>query len=299
MSPKRPSKEKRAARNRAQRAALEARKAAARREAAAQGQSGDGGGRGGRFGRRGTGGSGSAGRRPTLAEARALQPPGYRAALTAIFTAAVGIVMLCTVMTVPTDGQGDPYTSDTLTADWVATALDAAQDQPGLTAAELADAIDEWTPQREDKPFAVVQWPLSLSLALPLIGAGLAFYAVRRRAGSRALTRALYTTMFGSILALGAVILFVPTILSVGVAMFQVRKAEMQAQAEARDQGGVIDVDSEEVDDEDEEDEELAELAAEDALLDVDEDDEDDADDDVAIDDAVRVERDEVDDAQR
>ncbi|HLT17231.1 MAG TPA: hypothetical protein VK007_11050 [Acidimicrobiales bacterium] len=293
MSQKRPSKQKRAARNRQQRAALEARKAAARREAAAQAQAGDGGGRGGRFSRRRAGGAtpASTSRRPTLAEARALQPPGYRAALAAIFTAVVAIIMLTTVLTVPSDGSGNPYTSYTLAADWVASAIDTAQDQPGLTAAELADAVDDWTPHREEKPFAVVQWPLSITLVLPLIGAGLAFHAVRRRASSRALTRALYTTLFGSILALGAVMLFIPTILAVVVAMFQVRKVEMQAQAEAR-ADGVIDVDSEEVDD-DEDDEAAADdldvqLLDEAAL-----DDEDDEDDEPV------AERDGADDAQR
>src|SRR5690606_34964333 len=145
MSRKRPSKQKRAARNRQQRAALEARKAAARREAAAQAQAGDGGGRGGRFSRRRAGGAtpASTSRRPTPAEARALQPPGYRAALAAIFTAVVAIIMLTAVLTVPSDGSGNPYTAYALAADWVASAIDTAQDQPGLTAAELADAVDD------------------------------------------------------------------------------------------------------------------------------------------------------------
>jgi|GEM_PF-4419328 hypothetical protein len=259
MSPKQPSKQKRAAQNRAQRAAREARKAAAHAPAGARTSTGGGasGRRGGLLSRlRGTGAPTSSaatgtGRRPTLAEARSMQPPGYRAALSAVFAAVAAIVLCSFLLRYPVDGQGDLYTGETLVADWVATALDAAQAAPGLDAAALADSIEEWTPDRADKAVAAALWPWSIAIVLPLIGAGITFWAVRRRAGSKVLNRALYATLFGAVLTQGLLLLFIPVVLAVGVAMFQVRKAEAQAMAAAPGEDGVIDVDSEELEPED------------------------------------------------
>lgn len=180
-----------------------------------------------------------------------MQPPGYRAALSAVF-AAVAAIILCTfLLRYPVDGQGDLYTSETLVADWVATALDAAQDDPSLDAAALADSIEEWTPDRADKTVAAALWPWSIAIFLPLIGAGITFWAVRRRSSSKVLNRALYATLFGAVLTQGLLLLFIPVVLAVGVAMFQVRKAEAQAMAAAAGSDGVIDVDSEELEPED------------------------------------------------
>ncbi len=252
MSPKQPSKQKRAAQNRAQRAAREARKAAASAPAASRATSGGGGGGGGLFSRLRGGSAGGrasaagATRRPTLAEARAMQPPGYRAALSAVFAAVAAIFLCSFLLRYPVDGQGDLYTSETLVADWVATAIDAAQADPGLDAAALADSIDEWAPGRADETVAAALWPWSIAIVLPLIGAGITFWAVRRRSGSKVLNRALYATLFGAVLTQGLLLLFIPVVLAVGVAMFQVRKAEAQAMAAGADDG-VIDVDSEEL----------------------------------------------------
>lgn len=264
-----PSKQKRAAQNRAQRAAREARKAAASAPSGSRAASGTGRRGGGLFRRR-RGGTAAAppggSRRATLAEARALQPPGYRAALSAVFAAVAAIVMCAFLLRYPVDGQGDLYTGETLVADWVATALAAAQADPSLDAPGLAASIEEWAPDRTDEAVAVALWPWSAAIVLPLIGAGIAFWAVRRRATSRVLNRALYATLFGAVLTQGLLLLFIPVVLAVGVAMFQVRRAETQALVASAGEG-VIDVEGEEV-------------------LDADWDDEDEIDDEVAVDEA-------------
>jgi len=310
MSPKQPSKQKRAAQNRAQRAALEARKAAANVPAGTRASSGGTGrGGGGLLSRlRGSGRTSSGAttastsRRPSLAETRALQPPGYRAALSAVFAAVAALVLCAFVLRYPVDGQGDLYTSETLVADWLATAIDAAQAAPDLDAAELGDSIEVWTPDRDDKAVLAALWPWSIATVLPLIGAGITFWAVRRWAGSKVLNRALYATLFGAVLTQGLLLLFIPVVLAVGVAMFQVRKAEAQAMA-AGAEDGVIDVDSEELEAVDEEDD-LAAIEAG-ATADDGDDDDDDASvaaaeeavgpGDVEVIDAVVVERAEAD----
>lgn len=254
MSPKQPSKQKRAAQNRNERAARAARAANANAPrpdstsgstSSATGGAGSGSGgllsrlRGGGSAPRSAAGS-SGGRRPTLAEVRAMQPPGHRAALSAVFAASAAIVLCLFLLRYPVDAQGDLYTGRTLVADWAATALDAAHDQPGATADELVDSISTWTPGRGDEAVVKALWPFSLAIVLPLVGAGLAFWAVRRRSSSKVVSRTLYATLFGAVLTQGLLMLFIPTVLAVGVAMFQVRKAEMTAAAA----GGVIDVDA-------------------------------------------------------
>ena len=103
-----------------------------------------------------------------------------------------------------------------------------------------------WTPDRDDKTVLAALWPWSVATVLPLIGAGITFWAVRRRSSSKVLNRALYATLFGAVLTQGLLLLFIPVVLAVGVAMFQVRKAEAQGLATGAGDG-VIDVDSEEV----------------------------------------------------
>lgn len=297
MSPKQPSKQKRAAQNRAQRTAREARKAAANAPQSSGATTSRPAARGGLLSRFRGGGAGArtsapAGRRPTMAEARAMQPTGYRAALSAVMAAVAAIVLLVFFIETPVDGQGRAYTGEMLVADWVGTAIGAAQDQPGLDAAALADTIDDWAPDREGKPWAQVHAPFSFTLVLPLIGAGMAFWAVRRRSSSKVLMRTLYITLFGAFLSLGAMMLFLPVLLAVGVAMFQVRKAEVRelaAQTPATDEDGVIDVDGEELDIDDlddDDDYEQGELV-EAELVDGDE---------IDIADAVSVERADADD---
>jgi hypothetical protein len=254
MSPKRqPSKQKRAVQNRNQRAARAARAAnasAAPDEGVGTTSSASSGSllsrlRGGSTGnqparRSSAGGATSA--RARGAALRAHQPPGYRAALSAMLAAGAALLLCTFALRYPVDAQGDLYTSETLTADWSVTALQAAADQPDATAAEVADSIKEWAPGRDKAPVIKALWPFSLAIALPLIGAALGFWAVRKRSSSKVVNRALYATLFGAVLTQGLLLLFLPVVLAMGVAMFQVRKAETIAAASAP-ADGVIDVD--------------------------------------------------------
>lgn len=249
MSPKQPSKQKRAAQNRSQRAAREARAANANAAPALRSSGATGRGGGSLLSRlRGGGSAGRTGARPSLAAARSLQPPGYRAALSGVF-AAVAAVLLCTfALRYPVDAQGELYTKEHLAADWAMAALREAADHPEATAATVADSIDEWAPGRGKETVVKALWPFSLAVVLPLAGAGLAFQAVRRRSSSKAVNRALYATLFGAVLTQGLLLLFLPVVLAVGVAMFQARKAEAIAMAsavpdEAEGADDVIDVD--------------------------------------------------------
>jgi hypothetical protein len=263
MSPKQPSKQKRAAQNRNQRAARAARAANANAEpgavvsASTPASSGSllsrlrGGSTGhSSAGSASTGTKGSA--RARGAALRSLQPPGYRAALSAVLAAAAALLLCTFALRYPVDAQGDLYTSETLTADWSVTALRAAADQPDASATEVARSIDEWAPGRDKAPVVKALWPFSLAIVLPLMGAGIGFWAVRKRSSSKVVNRALYATLFGAVLTQGLLLLFLPVVLGLGVAMFQVRKAETIAAAGS---DGVIDV--EEVDGLDEVDEDL------------------------------------------
>jgi hypothetical protein len=270
MSPKQPSKDKRAAQNRNQRAARAARAANANAAPAPQSHTpGTGGGsllsrlRGGGASRPATR---NAGARLTAAQLRAQQPPGYRAALSGVFAAVAAVLLCMFALRYPVDAQGDLYTKEHLAADWSLTALRAAADAPEATAAAIAESIDDWSPGRSKETVIQALWPFSLAIVLPLAGAGIALQAVRKRASSKAVNRALYATLFGAVLTQGLLLLFLPVVLAVGVAMFQVRKAESLAAAAAAD--GVIDVD--EVDELDELDE-LDEVDAAGEVIDVDE----------------------------
>jgi hypothetical protein len=206
-----------------------------------------------------------------------LQPPGYRAALSAVLAAAAGALLCVFALRYPVDAQGEVYTPETVSADWSMSALRAAIEQPDAEPAALAESIDSWTPDRSKEVVVKALWPFSLAILLPLAGAGIAYQAVRRRSPSKIVSRALYATLFGAVLTQGLLLLFLPAVLSVGVAMFQVRKAEVTAAAAAGGTGGaasaVIDVDAvdEEVDQDDvgEVDDEVADIADEAEQLEV------------------------------
>lgn len=247
MSPKQPSKDKRAAQNRNQRAARAARAANANANTRPASQSHTPGAGGGSLLSRLRGGGASrpttrsAGSRLTAAQLRAQQPPGYRAALSGVFAAAAAVLLCVFALRYPVDAQGELYTKEHLAADWSLTALRAAADAPEASAAAIADSIDDWSPGRSKETVIQALWPFSLAIVLPLAGAGIALQAVRKRASSKAVNRALYATLFGAVLTQGLLLLFLPVVLAVGVAMFQVRKAESLAAAAAAE--GVIDVD--------------------------------------------------------
>ncbi len=255
MSPKRPSKQKRAAQNRSQRAARAERvqnanapSASARPATAAPTSSS-------LLSRLRTGGTPSGGRaragsfataRARGAAVRATQPPGYRAALSAVFAAGAAVMLCVVALRYPVDAHGDVYTGETLSADWAVTALRATVDHTDATPREVAASIDDWAPGRERETVATALWPFSAAIVLPLAGAGLGFQAVRRRASGKVVNRALYATLFGAVLTQGLLMLFLPVVVAMGVAMYQVRKAE--AAATASPGPGVIDVDDVDVD---------------------------------------------------
>lgn len=169
------------------------------------------------------------------------QPVGYRAALSAVLAAAAAVVLCIVALRYPVDARGDVYTRETLTADWSITALRAVAENPDANADEVAATITDWAPGRSRDTVAIALWPFSLALAFPLIGSGLGFHAVRKRSSSKVVNRALYATLFGAVLTQGLLLLFLPVVLALGVAMFQVRKAETIAAATT--EPGVIDVD--------------------------------------------------------
>ena len=182
--------------------------------------------------------------------------------MSAVLAAVAAAVVCAVALRYPVDADGDLYTRESLVADWSLTAADAAAAEPAGDAAAVADSIDEWAPGSEQETVAKALWPYSLAIVLPIIGAGLGFQAVRRRSPSKVVNRALYATLFGAVLTQGLLLLFLPTVVAMGVAMYQVRKAEAMAGSEAAsetvppDAGTVIDV--EEADDDLLEDEELA-----------------------------------------
>ncbi|MEX2293331.1 MAG: hypothetical protein WD691_06040 [Acidimicrobiales bacterium] len=253
MSPKQPSKQKRAAQNRNERAARAARatnaNAPQQMSKSTTTASSSGGGsllsrlRGGGSRQPAASAVGSA--RARGAAMRPGQPVGYRAALSAVLAAAAALVLCVVALRYPVDARGDVYTRETLTADWSMTALRSVAEHPDESAEEVAATIKEWAPGRSRDTVAKALWPFSLALVLPLIGSGLGFHAVRKRSTSKVVNRALYATLFGAVLTQGLLLLFLPVVLAMGVAMFQVRKAETIAAS--RGTPGVIDVDGDEV----------------------------------------------------
>jgi hypothetical protein len=79
-------------------------------------------------------------------------------------------------------------------------------------------------------------------MVLPLAAAALAFRAVRQRQSSRTVNRAMYATLFGALLTFNLFIFFLPTVVAISIAGFQVRKAEATAAALAAAEAGGTDV---------------------------------------------------------
>lgn len=266
MSPakRQPSKQKRTAQNRQQRAALEARKAAAGASRAQGSSSGGGGGRPSFFSRLLGGGGGGGARNARVAAggaggaARGRPAPGpgdppigYRAALAGVIAAAAAIV-LTVLQTTPVNADGDLYTPERLVAEWSDSALDVALDQPTADAEAIEEAVDDWSPGRSKERLVQALWPASIAMVLPLAAAALAFRAVQQRRSSRIVNRAMYATLFGALLTFNLFIFFLPAVVAVSIAGFQVRKAEAQAAAlAAQEAGGAPDdvIDAEVVDD--------------------------------------------------
>ena len=257
MSSKRqPAKQRRQSQNQKQRAALQARREAAAREAAAAAESTASSARpassGGMLSRlRGTGAP-----RPARGTSVATGlPVGHRAALSALIAAIAGAVVGSVLFPVPVGRDGDPLASrEAVVAEWALSADDAAAAAPDADPAEVAASVDEWSPGGTE-PYAQAYFPVSLAVVLPVIGAGIGFRAVSRRAGAKVVNRTMYVTLFGTLLTSQLLLVFLPAIISLAVAAFQVRKAELAAATPPPDgpddpgdpDGDVIEVDAVEV----------------------------------------------------
>ena len=261
MSTKRqPSKQRRQTQNQRQRAALEARRVNATAGPAPQGKVGGASAtepssapRGGSVLSRMRGAT-ARGREVRTGRAGGSLPVGHRAALSALLAAIAAAVVGALLIPVPVDAGGDPVTArGALLAEWSLSALDVAQESPEASAQEVAQEVDDWSPNGT-KPYGIAYFPLSLGLLLPVVGAALAFRAVSTRAAAKVVNRTMYVTMFGTLLNAQLLFLFLPTLVGVGIAAFQVRKAEVAANAVALaeepagdgppDDGDVIEVDA-------------------------------------------------------
>lgn len=263
MSTKRqPSKQRRQSQNRQQRAAVQARSEAA---AASEGLVGDAGAvptgsaQGGSALSRLTGSGASrrssrSSRSTTTAGSPGL-PPGHRAALTSVMLAAASVLFVLFAFRVPVSrATGEPITTKTdRIAEWSIASLQAAQGlDAGATTDDVRAAVTDWSPGGQES-YITAFWPMSLALFLPLLGAGLGFRAVSRRGTAKLVNRAMYVTLFGALLTTQLLVFFLPAVIAMAIAAFQVRKAEVAASAAVPDgaPADVIDVDEADVDEAD------------------------------------------------
>ena len=242
-SKQQPSKQRRQSQNRQQRADVAARSAAAGAAATAIVTSGSTTPpvkKGSVLSRLTTSGpSGGTAKAPRRARGNAGLPPGHRAALTSLVLAAVTLLFVLFGFRVPISAATGAAisTSTERVGEWVQPALDnAIAAGPDGTAA----AVTNWSPGG-DELYMKAFWPLSLSVFLPLVAATLGFRAVSRRASAKVVNRAMYATLFGALLTTQLLIFFLPSVVAMAVASFQVRKAEVATNAAGA--AGVIEVD--------------------------------------------------------
>jgi hypothetical protein len=240
------SKQRRAARNRANREAL-----AARREAAASSASSSGPSRATASkaspAKGVTSGAGGAG-----ADAQALAPPkgimgllrstrvGDKSVLAA-FVFAVGAAIYLIFYQVPVDDRGEQLPAVFR----------------GLAVAARERVIGGTMPEDTERLLDVAGPQILLVLGLPVLVAVFALWANLRRDRSRMLTFAMLA-MAGSVILTGGIgIFFFPAMIALAIAGFRVRKADLPARTAERvaaaerrkGKGAVIDADSEDVTD--------------------------------------------------
>jgi hypothetical protein len=257
-SKRQPSKQRRQSQNQKQRAALEARRQAA---AASPAPSGAGTEPSSPAASPAPSGGGSVLSRLRAAPSagRAARPRasgqavGHRAALSALLAAVAALAIVWFANPVPLDRSGEPIaTTGTLVGEWSLSAQEAIADAPDdATTAEIAESVDDWLPGGTQR-YLIAAWPTSLLVVLPVVGTALGFRAVTRRSPAKVVNRTMYVTLFGALLAGPALILFLPAVISLGVAAYQVRKAEVAAQAAEPDEPGDGTTDPDEVIDVDE-----------------------------------------------
>jgi hypothetical protein len=232
------SKQRRAARNRASRDAL-----AARRTNAVTGETSLGSSRAASAGSTSAGSdttaSATAGRTGFggLLGARGNRRPGDLAVMVALGLAIVSAVSVLFFTKVPVDDQGEPLPR-------------AFQ---GVAVAAREAITGQQMPDNEESLLEASGPGVILYLALPVAVAAFAVWANRRPDRSRLLTFAL-VAMAGLVLFLGGYFFF-PTLVALAVASFQIRRADMPARgaervAPTRGRRGVIDAESEELEDE-------------------------------------------------
>jgi hypothetical protein len=232
------SKQRRAARNRASRDALAARRtnavtsttppASSRASSASSVGAGSGTTASATAGRTGFGG---------LLGTRGNRRPGDLAVMVALGLAIVSAVSVLFFTKVPVDDRGEPL----------------PRTFQGVAVAAREAITGERMPDRNESLLEASGPGVILYLALPVAVAAFAFWANRRPDRSRLLTFAL-VAMAGLVLFLGGYFFF-PTLVALAVASYQIRKADMPARvaervAPTRGRRGVIDAESEELTDE-------------------------------------------------
>ena len=232
------SKQRRAARNRASRDALSARRTnavtTATSPASSRASSADSAGTGS-----GTTASATAGRTGFggLLGTRGNRRPGDLAVMVALGLAIVSAVSVLFFTRVPVDDRGEPL----------------PRTFQGVAVSAREAITGEQMPDRSESLLDASGPGVILYLVLPVAVAAFAFWANRRPDRSRLLTFAL-VAMAGLVLFLGGYFFF-PTLVALAVASYQIRKADMPARvaeraAPTRGRGGVIDAESEELTDE-------------------------------------------------
>lgn len=247
-----PHRQRRQARNRAERQAREARRAAAQSAGGPTSATTPkrrrrwGGGRSGAqatpaqaapapaaaspSGGAGGGSAGAAGPTRPRGGSFAGKPPGSRAAFLSLLFA-VGALASVIFLQVPVDEDGSPLSQSEVEE------LDERRE------------AGEDIPERERNAFMAL-WPLSVLYVLPIGVGGIAVRATTRAARpGRVWMRALIAITVFAIIS-GIPILYFPMVLALAVASFQARRAEATAAAAARPADEPIEVDAVEEDSE-------------------------------------------------
>jgi hypothetical protein len=231
------SKQRRAARNRANRDALAARKTNVVTSAAAGNSSSTSSSSSARGNSGGAAAGGTANpRRGILGTAAAGKRPGDRAVLAALGLSVISAIAML-FLKVRVDDRGEALPS-----------------QFRGVAIRVREAITGEQPLPEShKTLLEVQGPAVLVFVLlPVAIAGFAFWANRRRADRGRVLMFAMLAMAGAVV-IGGAFLFFPSLIALAIASYQVRKAEMPARVAEkvapvrRRRGEVIDADSTEV----------------------------------------------------
>jgi hypothetical protein len=231
------SKQRRAARNRASRDALAARRTNAVTSGTAPGSSRTSSA-GSATARSGTAAGATAGRTGLggLLGARGNRRPGDLAVMAALGLAIVSAVSVLFFTRVPVDDRGEPL----------------PQRFQGVAESARGAITGEQMPNEKTSLVDAFGPSILFAIALPVVVTGFAFWANRRPNRARLL---MYAMVAMAVVVLFAGVIgqyFFPSLIALAIATFQVRKADMPARvaeraATTRGRRGVIDAESEEV----------------------------------------------------